>query len=86
MVDLKDGEYKACLTDFGSSHVLGGLFKDQMDEESTVWPGAIRWTAPELLSQPSGFELTTQSDMYSYGCVMFHVSAGVPSPQILYSI
>ncbi|KAG1721514.1 kinase-like domain-containing protein [Suillus lakei] len=76
LVDIKGGEYKACLTDFGESNVLGGFLKDHVVEESTVRPGAVRWTAPELLRPhdlPSDIKPTTQNDMYSFGRVMFHL-------------
>ena len=81
LVDIKGGEYKACLTDFGLSTVLGGLLGDCTIEGSTVRYGAVRWTAPELLrlafDHPPGAIPTKQSDIYSFGRVMFHVS--VPS-------
>ncbi|KAG2745036.1 kinase-like protein, partial [Suillus brevipes Sb2] len=80
LVDLKDGEYKACITDFGLSNVLCGHLEDCLIEGSTVRPGASRWTAPELLKphDPSSdikpdIKPTTQNDMYSFGRVMFHV-------------
>ncbi|KAG1904354.1 kinase-like domain-containing protein [Suillus fuscotomentosus] len=76
LVDLKEGEYKACLTDFGLSNVLHGRLKMYEIEGSTVRPGAIRWTAPELLGSrdsPSDIRPTTQNDMYSFGRVMFHL-------------
>ncbi|KAG1727622.1 kinase-like domain-containing protein [Suillus lakei] len=76
LVDLKDGEYKACLTDFCLSNVLGGFFDDPATEGSDVRPGAVRWTAPELLrpyDPPSDIKPTTHNDMYSFGCVMFHL-------------
>ncbi|KAG1807743.1 kinase-like domain-containing protein [Suillus variegatus] len=76
LVDLKEGEYKACLTDFGLSNVLCGSLKMCQIEGSTVRPGAIRWTAPELLMShepPADIKPTTQNDMYSFGCVMFHL-------------
>ncbi|KAG1904345.1 kinase-like domain-containing protein, partial [Suillus fuscotomentosus] len=75
LVDLKEEEYKACLTDFGLSNVLRGRLKECQIEESIVRPGAIRWTAPELLrsrDSPSDIKPTTQNDMYSFGRVMFH--------------
>ena len=82
LVDIKEGEYKACLTDFGLSTVLGGLLGDCAIEGSTVRYGAIRWTAPELLrlalDHPPDAKPTKQNDIYSFGGVMFHVS--VPSP------
>ncbi|KIK33064.1 hypothetical protein CY34DRAFT_813857 [Suillus luteus UH-Slu-Lm8-n1] len=76
MVDLKDGEYRACLTDLGLSNVICGHLNDRPIEGSTFWPGAVRWTAPELLKphDPTlDFKLTTQNDMYSFGRVMFHL-------------
>ncbi|KAG0704684.1 kinase-like domain-containing protein [Suillus ampliporus] len=73
LVDIKDGEYKACLTDFGLSNVLGELVGCHAVEGSTVRHGAIRWTAPELLGRLSSAKPTTQNDMYSFGRVMFHV-------------
>ncbi|KAG1742185.1 kinase-like domain-containing protein [Suillus lakei] len=75
LVDVKGGEYKACLTDFGFSNVLGGLL-DHVVEGSSVRPGAIRWTAPELLmphDHPFEIKPTTHNDMYSFGRVMFHL-------------
>jgi serine/threonine protein kinase len=82
LVDIKEGKYKACLTDFGLSTVLGGLLGDCAIEGSTVRYGAVRWTAPELLqlalNHSPGAKPTKQNDIYSFGRVMFHVS--VPSP------
>ncbi|KAG1896009.1 kinase-like domain-containing protein [Suillus fuscotomentosus] len=76
LVDLKEGEYKACLTDFSLSNVLCGHLKMCQIEASTVRSGAVRWTAPELLGShdpPSDIKPTTQNDMYSFGRVMFHL-------------
>ncbi|KAJ8593070.1 kinase-like protein [Rhizopogon salebrosus TDB-379] len=76
LVDIKEGEYKACLTDFGLSTVLGGPLNDRTVEGSTVRNGAIRWTAPELLplhDRPPDVKPTKQNDMYSFGRVMFHI-------------
>jgi serine/threonine protein kinase len=77
LVDLKDGEYRACLTDFGLSNFLCGHLKDRLIEPSSiVRPGAIRWAAPELLRSRdplSDIKPTTQNDMYSFGRVMFHL-------------
>jgi serine/threonine protein kinase len=80
LVDIKEGEYKAYLTDFGLSTVLGGPLNNHMIEGSTVRNGAIRWTAPELLrlhDRPADVKPTKQNDMYSFGRVMFHV--GLPT-------
>lgn len=70
LVDIKEGEYKACLTDFGLSRTLGELVGGHAVEGSTVRHGAIRWTAPELLKCP---QPTKQNDMYSFGRVMYHL-------------
>jgi len=84
LIDIKEGQYKACLTDFGLSTVLGGLLDDHTVQGSTVRHGAIRWTAPELLRlahdhpADSNVKPTKENDIYSFGRVMFHVS--VPSP------
>ncbi|KAG1812605.1 kinase-like domain-containing protein [Suillus subaureus] len=76
LVDLKDGDYKACLTDFGLSNVLCGCLNDHPVEGSSIRPGAIRWAAPELLRPHdplSDIKPTTQNDMYSFGRVMYHL-------------
>ncbi|KAG2140277.1 kinase-like domain-containing protein [Suillus cothurnatus] len=76
LVDLKDGDYKACITDISLSNVLCGHLKGRAVEGSTVWPGAVRWTAPELIwprDVPCDIKPTTQNDMYSFGRVMFHL-------------
>ncbi|KAG1745364.1 kinase-like domain-containing protein [Suillus paluster] len=77
LVDIKDGEYKACLTDFGLSNVIGELVGAHPVEGSTVRPGAVRWTAPELLGRHHGVKPTTQNDMYSFGRVMYHVLTSI---------
>jgi serine/threonine protein kinase len=77
LVDIKEGEYKACLTDFGLSTVLGGPLNDCTVQGSTVRNGAVRWTAPKLLrlhERPADIKATKWNDMYSFGRVMFHVS------------
>ena len=75
MVNIDGERYHAYLADFGLATVLGGQLGSRAIEGTTVRPGAIRWTAPELLASHS--EPTTQNDMYSFGCVMFHVSLEV---------
>ncbi|KAG2136414.1 kinase-like domain-containing protein [Suillus clintonianus] len=72
LIDIKEGEYKPCLTDFGLSNILGKVSRS--DAQHSVRPGAIRWTAPELLEQhQTDIKPTTQNDIYSFGRVMFHV-------------
>ncbi|KAG2153880.1 kinase-like domain-containing protein [Suillus clintonianus] len=76
LVDIKEGEYVACLTDIGLATVLGGCLGDRTIRGSDIRTGAIRWTAPELLKahdSPADSAPTTQNDMYSFGRVMFHV-------------
>ncbi|KAG1851686.1 kinase-like domain-containing protein [Suillus subluteus] len=76
LVDLKDGDYKACLTDFGLSNVLCGHLKERRIEGSSVRPGAFKWAAPELIRSrdpSSDIKPTTQNDMYSFGRVMYHL-------------
>jgi serine/threonine protein kinase len=87
MVDVREGRYKACLTDFGLATVFGGLLDDLAFGKSTVQHGAVRWTAPELLiayDRPAVVKPTTQNDMYSFGRVMFHVSVLSPQSLIYY--
>jgi serine/threonine protein kinase len=69
MVDIKEDKYQARLVDFGLATILGG--QNRVIEGTTILHGAFRWTAPELLTRG---EPTIQSDMYSFGRVMFHVS------------
>ncbi|KAG2136416.1 kinase-like domain-containing protein, partial [Suillus clintonianus] len=78
LVDFKEGEYQACLTDIGLATVLGGRLGNRMIEGSNVRSGAIRWIAPDLLT--AGGSPTMQNDMYSFGRVMFHVSLKFASP------
>ncbi|OAX33739.1 kinase-like protein, partial [Rhizopogon vinicolor AM-OR11-026] len=98
LIDIKKGQYKACLTDFGLSTVLGGLLDDHTVQGSTVRYGAIRWTAPELLQlvhdhpADSNVKPTKQNDIYSFGRVMFHVLTllipwnGIDDYQVLHKI
>jgi serine/threonine protein kinase len=69
MVDIKEDKYQALLADFGLATILGG--QNCVIQGSTILHGAFRWTAPELLAHG---EPTIQSDLYSFGRVMFHVS------------
>ncbi|KAG1878199.1 kinase-like domain-containing protein [Suillus subluteus] len=69
LVDIQAGKYRACLTDVGLATILGGRLCNRI-QGSNVRREAMRWTAPELLD---GGRPTKESDMYSFGCVMFHV-------------
>jgi serine/threonine protein kinase len=87
MVDIREGQYKACLTDFGLATVFGGLLDDLAIEKSTVRHGAVRWTAPDLLKtydRTADVKPSTQNDMYSFGRVMFHVSVLSPRNLMFY--
>ncbi|OJA20585.1 hypothetical protein AZE42_05376 [Rhizopogon vesiculosus] len=95
LIDIKEGQYKACLTDFGLSTVLGGFLGDHTVEGSTVRHGAIRWAAPELLSLAHDYpdvKPTKQNDIYSFGRVMYHVLTllipwnGISDHQVLYKV
>lgn len=69
LVDMQAGKYRACLTDIGLATVLGGRLNNRI-QGSNVRLDAIRWTAPELVN---GGSPTKENDMYSFGCVMFHL-------------
>lgn len=68
-------EGMACLVDFGLSTVIGGLEGGSSIAPSSHRPGAIRWTAPELLKDPEmSYSPTPKSDIYSFGSVMLQAS------------
>ncbi|KAG2052403.1 kinase-like protein [Suillus hirtellus] len=71
LVDIKEEKYVARLTDFGLATIFGGCLGDRIFG-SNVRTGAIRWIAPELLKAHDRAP-TMQTDMYSFGRVMFHV-------------
>ncbi|KAG1828757.1 kinase-like domain-containing protein, partial [Suillus subalutaceus] len=52
--------------------------------KSSCHPGAVRWTAPELLSgEEPASAVTTQSDIYSFGNIFLQVLTGnVPWPHL----
>lgn len=71
---LINTEGMACLVDFGLSTVIGGLEGGSSIAPSSHRPGAIRWTAPELLKDPEmSYSPTPKSDIYSFGSVMLQV-------------
>ncbi|KAF9232602.1 kinase-like domain-containing protein [Melanogaster broomeanus] len=81
---LIDGEYNPRLTDFGLTQVLGSV-QDQMAylQTTTLQPGAIMWSAPELLRDDPGPKLkaTVKSDIYSLGSIiLFVLSGALPWP------
>jgi serine/threonine protein kinase len=59
------------LTDFGLSVILGG-FTNVSCRYSDGKTGAIAWAAPELLGYPSP-QPSTESDTYSFACIMYLV-------------
>ncbi|KAG2143730.1 kinase-like domain-containing protein [Suillus clintonianus] len=70
LVDIQAGTYRACLSDVGLATVLGGRLGNHVIQGSNDRLDALSWTAPELLN---GGSPTKENDMYSFGCVMFHL-------------
>jgi serine/threonine protein kinase len=81
---LIDQEGNAFLADFGLSVALAEGDKSYYNSHSS---GAVRWSAPELIGSPepesdlddndSDFDFpkpNSQSDVFSLGCIMLHVS------------
>ncbi|KAG1905427.1 fungal-specific transcription factor domain-containing protein [Suillus fuscotomentosus] len=74
---LIDSERKAYLADFGLSGTFKKLAGMTYLARMSCHPGAVRWTAPEILSgEESASAATTQSDMYSFGSIMLQVLTG----------
>ncbi|OJA19152.1 hypothetical protein AZE42_05390 [Rhizopogon vesiculosus] len=72
---LLNDERRAVLTDFG----LSSMFVDQgysYLQRSCAQPGAIRYTAPELLNPNTSIQPDTRSDVYSFGCLTLQVLSG----------
>jgi len=66
----------ACIADFGLSSMLGDLQAGKTYLAATaMYPGAVRWTAPELL-ESDDLQPTTLSDIYSLGSIMLQVLSG----------
>jgi serine/threonine protein kinase len=71
---LINTEGVACLVDFGLSTVIGGLEGGSSIAPLSHRPGAIRWTAPELLEDLEiSYSPTPKSDIYSFGSVMLQI-------------
>ncbi|KAG1726185.1 kinase-like domain-containing protein [Suillus paluster] len=67
----------AYLADFGLSGTLTKSPGMTYLAKMSCHPGAMWWTAPELLSgEDSASAITTQSDMYSFGSIMLQVLTG----------
>ncbi|KAG2143814.1 kinase-like domain-containing protein [Suillus bovinus] len=70
------GDMTACIADFGLSSMLGDLQTGSTYLAATVmYPGAVRWTAPEFLLSDD-VQPTTCSDIYSLGSIMLQVLSG----------
>ncbi|KAF9555647.1 kinase-like protein [Agrocybe pediades] len=69
---------RACLSDFGLSSVGSpDLFTPLTPRSSSFLRGTTRWQAPELLSPDvEDPRVTTESDVYAYGCVLYEVYTG----------
>ncbi|KAG0693253.1 kinase-like domain-containing protein [Suillus ampliporus] len=81
---LVDRDRKAFLADFGLSGTLKQLTGMTYLAKMSCRPGAVRWAAPELLTEEeSASTVTTQSDIYSFGSILLQVSTGnVPWPHL----
>jgi len=66
------------LSDFGLSVVVVEFMASS--NYTSVFSGTVRWIAPELVAVPDEEDTitipTTQSDIYSFGCVMLHGLTG----------
>lgn len=70
------GDKTACIADFGLSSMLGDLQTGSTYlAASAMYPGAVRWTAPEFLLSDD-VQPTTLSDIYSLGSIMLQVLSG----------
>lgn len=81
---LIDGDKRAYLADFGLSGTLTHKTGMTYLAKLSCHPGAMRWTAPELLSgEEPASAITTQSDIYSFGNIFLQVLTGnVPWPHL----
>ncbi|KAG2033863.1 kinase-like domain-containing protein [Suillus americanus] len=81
-----DRDGNAFLADFGLSLALAESDKSYYHSYSK---GAVRWSAPELISSPDPESIpddshgaitkpNSQSDVFSLGCIMLHVFSGRP--------
>ncbi|KAG2141687.1 kinase-like domain-containing protein [Suillus bovinus] len=70
---LIDERGQAKLIDFGLSTVLYG---QSHLAATSIHAGAIRYAAPELLSDDVGDLPLEKSDIYSFGCVMLQILSG----------
>ncbi|KAI9464892.1 kinase-like domain-containing protein [Boletus coccyginus] len=77
---LLDDKYTARLVDFGYASMVGEIPEALFYlKRSTRRPGALRWNAPEQVWSKSGeVQRTTESDVYSFGCIALQVLSGKP--------
>ncbi|KAJ8077652.1 Rho guanine nucleotide exchange factor [Marasmius tenuissimus] len=71
-------ELRACIGDFGLSHVADSHALRISTSFASRAKGTTRWLAPELLDPQLSNISTDQSDMYAYGCVCYEIFAGHP--------
>ncbi|KAF8119558.1 kinase-like domain-containing protein, partial [Boletus edulis] len=75
---LLDDDYTARLVDFGYASMVGEM-PEALNylKRSTSRPGALRWNAPEqVTSNSETVHRTTESDVYSFGCIALQVLSG----------
>ena len=67
---LLDRDYTARIADFGFASLVGSIPEAlSYLQRSTARSGALRWVAPEQIDPEKGFDRTTKSDIYSFGCL-----------------
>ncbi|KAJ8077647.1 Rho guanine nucleotide exchange factor [Marasmius tenuissimus] len=70
-------EVRACISDFGLSHVADSRAVKLSTSFTSRAKGTTRWLAPELSSAS-----TEKSDMYAYGCVCYEICAGLQAVEL----
>ncbi|KAJ6553687.1 kinase-like domain-containing protein [Mycena vulgaris] len=76
---LLDASNKAVLSDFGLSIIMSEFAGTSFMTTTLECGGALRWAAPELIPDgdtPHKFTMSTTTDVYSFGGVMYHVLSG----------
>ncbi|KAG2134529.1 kinase-like protein, partial [Suillus clintonianus] len=74
---LISSDGRAHLSDFGLSVIIVDFVGTSYF--TSALSGTVRWTAPELLEIPEDDAIiipTSNSDIYSFGCIMFQVLTG----------
>ncbi|OAX34157.1 kinase-like protein [Rhizopogon vinicolor AM-OR11-026] len=76
---LIDERGNAKLIDFGLSSFIRPLLGQSYLAITSIRPGAIRYTAPELVTSNDFRDLPSEKvDIYSFGCVMLQILSGLP--------